>query len=170
MLLQSIVQHGYNHNSNSATDQNSWAKTAQAPLSFQEHCSQSIKLHSCACSCPTYQLGAHKNTSLQAPKLRHSLLYSQAKSATTPHQQGCTQWDSVQRMELSEGRIFTAGSNKPVQLQHILPVPGNKANKPFILTLQLLFQIIYLNIVGYFAYIKSCSKCVPKISGKSRST
>lgn len=155
---------------NSATDQNSWAKTAQASLSFPEYCSQSIKLHSCAYSCPTYQLGAHKSTSFQVPKLRHSLLYSQAKSGTMPHQQGCTLWDSVQRMELSEGSLFTAGSNKSVQLQHILPVPGNKASKPFILTLQFLFQIIYLNIVGYFAYIKSCSKCVPKISGKPRST
>lgn len=90
---------------NSAIDQNSWAKTAQAPLSYPEHCSQSTKLQSCAYLCPTYQLGAHKKIYFQIPRLRKSLLYSKAKSTTMPHHHRYTQ-DITVRQWARDGVIW----------------------------------------------------------------
>lgn len=155
---------------NSAIDQNIRAKTAQAPLNFLEYCSQSVKLHSCAYSCPTYQLCAHKNASFQIPEYS-STPFCAVKQRVQP----CHTNMGIQRRYHSKTLCKGWSYLKAAFLHLALTdqpncstcvVPGNKANKPFILTLQFLFQIIYLNIAGYFAYIKSCSKGVPKISSK----
>lgn len=107
---------------NLAIDQNSWAKTAQAPLSYPEYCSQSTKLQSCAYSCPTYQLGAHKKFISRSPG--SGTPFCTVKQRVQPchittgiHK--ISQYDSEQEMELSEGSISSSGSNKPAQLQHM---------------------------------------------------
>lgn len=131
---------------NSAIDQNIWAKTAQAPLNFLEYCSQSVKLHSCAYSCPTYQLCAHKNVSFQIPEYS-STPFCAVKQRVQP----CHTNMGIQRRYHSKTLCKGWSYLKAAFLHLALTdqpscstcvVPGNKANKPFISTLQFLFQII----------------------------
>lgn len=106
MLLQSIVQHGYNHSSDKLShrpkqlSQNSTG-TTELPRIL-------LSIYKAAELCllmPHIPVGCPQKIYFQIPRLRHSLLYSKAKSTTMPHHHRYTQ-DITVRQWARDGVIW----------------------------------------------------------------